>query len=138
MYPTHLADINISQTTSEILLTRKFKCYHYHHHDTPPPFCRWLNLQEEVKGEWPKSSSLETSFGSLAKMSCVAYSHVSFQGGGQTLSGNILTDVTLFQTHTSTNVHKFEAKRKGVGWGGQQPRRRNALPSVNGTLTPSG
>lgn len=105
------------------LLTRKFKCYQ----PPPPPrpllvsadaFCPWLSLQKEVGGEWPKSSSLETSLGSLAKMSCVAYSHVSFQGRGQILSGNILTDVTLFQTHTSTNVHKFKAKRKGVGWGG--------------------
>lgn len=123
VHPPYCGMVHTSQTTSETLLTRKFKCYHHHHSPCDAPlssnaFCPWLSFQEEVKEERPKSSSLETSFGSLAKMSCVACSYVIFEGRGQILSGNILTDVTPFQTHTSTNVHKSKQKKWGGGLGG--------------------
>lgn len=77
-------------------------------------------------------SGRETSPGQYpVTMQCDACSHVILQGRGQISSGNILTDVILFQTQIPLLMYtdtKQENKK------GDSNQRRNTLPSVNSTL----
>ena len=58
------------------------------------------------------------------KMQCVACSHVSLQGRGQILSGNILTDVILFQTQIPLLMYTNAMQKKQRGR--QKPEEKNS------------
>lgn len=60
-----------------------------------------------------------------------ACSHVSLQGRGQILSGNILTDVILFQTQIPLLMYTDATQENKEG---DSNRRKKTLPSVNSTL----